>query len=83
MKPDTMRIYTRPGELFVEHRVAFPKCRDCGVTVRPAADRLAHLAFEFTTDETRELLALCERCKRKRLQRNVLASTPQAAEEKR
>jgi formate hydrogenlyase subunit 6/NADH:ubiquinone oxidoreductase subunit I len=80
MKPDPMRAYTHAGELNVQHVVTFPKCRECGQTVRPAGVRIASLAFESATEDTRELLTLCERCKRKHLQRHIFTSEPELVE---
>ncbi len=73
MTPDTARIYTRHGELRVQHRVVFPRCPECGQTVRPAAGRLVRLAFDDIADDTRRLLTLCERCKRKHVQLRIFA----------
>ena len=83
MNSDTMRTYTKPSELQVEQQVAFPRCPDCGRTVRPAGERLTSLGFESPGDDTRRLLTLCERCKRKHIQRNIFASVPQTVEESR
>jgi formate hydrogenlyase subunit 6/NADH:ubiquinone oxidoreductase subunit I len=66
--------YLRPGELAVRHRVPLPACPRCGVTVRPATEELLQLAFDHVTDETRELVKLCERCRRHRLQRSLAAA---------
>ena len=82
-QPDTVRVYACRGELRVEHLVAFPHCPECGRAVRPAAERLARLALEDITDYTRQLLMLCERCRRKRIQQNIFAGGMELVEENR
>ena len=81
MTPDTMKTYTRRGELRVEHVVAFPQCPECGGIVRPAAERLMRMAFDDMVDDARRLL-LCERCKRKHIQQNMLVDGVVMAKEK-
>ncbi len=71
MEPTPAPSYVRSGELAVRHQVPFPVCPGCGKAARPATDELLKLAFENVTDETRELVRLCERCRRRRLQRSL------------
>jgi formate hydrogenlyase subunit 6/NADH:ubiquinone oxidoreductase subunit I len=71
MEPRPAPSYLRPGELAVRHRVPFPACPECGAAARPATEELLRLAFDHVTDETRELVRLCERCRRRRLQRSL------------
>lgn len=73
--------YCKRGELAVHHLVPFAACLDCGAPVRPATAELLAKAFEHVTDDTRELLRRCERCRRKRLQRRLVASTFDASQE--
>ncbi len=74
MSPVPLPAYARPGELAVHHLVPFAACLDCGKPVRPATGELLARAFEHVTDETRALLRCCERCRRRRLQRRLLAA---------
>ena len=83
MTPDTMKTYTRRGELRVEHLVEFPRCPECGCIVRPAAERLARMAFDHIAEDARRLLTMCERCKRKHVQQNILVDGRVMAEEHR
>ena len=81
MKSEPMPSYTRRGELRVQHIVEFPTCPECGEIVRPAALRLVRLAFDHVSEDTRRLLTLCERCKRKDLQRKMFAGAQEVATE--
>lgn len=71
---DTAQVpcYARPGELSAHHTVTFQSCTECGEPVRLASDELLKRAFDHVKDETRELVRLCERCRRRRLQRNMM-----------
>jgi hypothetical protein len=42
--------------------------------VRFASEDFLKRAFDHVKDETRELVRLCERCRRRRLQRNLMPS---------
>lgn len=75
--------YLRPGELAVRHEVPFPTCPACGAPARPATEELLKLAFKDVTPEARELVRLCERCRRRRLQRSLAAVAGETPEEKR
>lgn len=74
MNSDQMPCYAHPGELNTEHLVQFRPCLECGAPVRFASDDILDRAFDHVKDETRELVRLCERCRRRRLQRNLIAS---------
>jgi hypothetical protein len=71
MSPEPLPPYVRLGELGVRRLVAFPVCPDCGVPVRPATDELISRAFDHIKEDTRSLVRLCERCRRRRLQRSL------------
>lgn len=64
--------YVHPGDLSAHHLVRFHACAECGEPVRLASDELLKRAFDHVKDETRELVRLCERCRRRRLQRNMM-----------
>jgi ferredoxin len=66
--------YEHHGERSAHHQVIFHACTECGEPVRLASDELLKLAFDHVKDETRELVRLCERCRRRRLQRKMIAS---------
>jgi len=73
MAQEAARSYEHPGELSVEHLVQFKACPHCGDPVRPASEEFLGRAFDHIKDETRELVRLCERCRRRQLQRNLFA----------
>jgi formate hydrogenlyase subunit 6 len=66
--------YGHPGERSVQHVVEFGHCPECGEPVRAAHEELLKRAFADLTEETRELVRLCERCRRRHLQRNMMVS---------
>lgn len=74
MDPKPAPVYAKPGELDVLHRVPFPVCRQCGAPTRPLTEELLRRAFDQVEEGVRELLSLCERCRRRRLQRNMFAA---------
>jgi formate hydrogenlyase subunit 6/NADH:ubiquinone oxidoreductase subunit I len=74
--------YTRVGELEVLYMIPFPACPDCGAPVRRVTDELLGRAFEQVTEETRELMRRCERCRRRRLQQSLLAAGSAPGKEK-
>jgi len=74
MAANPLPPYTRLGELEVQHLIPFPVCPDCGVPVRPVTEELIRHAFEHIKEDTRELIRRCERCRRRRLQRSLLAA---------
>jgi formate hydrogenlyase subunit 6/NADH:ubiquinone oxidoreductase subunit I len=74
MAPDALTCYQHPGELNMKHLVEFRSCSECGAPVRFASDDFLKRAFDHVKDETRELVRLCERCRRRRLQRNLMPS---------
>lgn len=74
MSSEPPPAYARCGALAVHRLVPFPACPECGARVRPVTAELLARAFEHATDETSALLRLCERCRRKRLQRSLVAS---------
>jgi formate hydrogenlyase subunit 6/NADH:ubiquinone oxidoreductase subunit I len=81
MEPAPAPIYTKPGELRVEFAIALPLCPQCGAPSRPVTDDLLNLAFDHAVpDDTRVLVKLCERCRRRRLQRNLFAAAHEGKE---
>jgi formate hydrogenlyase subunit 6/NADH:ubiquinone oxidoreductase subunit I len=71
MSPEPARAYGRPGELALQERIAFPPCTACGAPTRLATDEVVRRAFGEPSDATHALLRLCERCRRRRLQRGL------------
>lgn len=61
-------IYRQRGDLRVSADVVLPLCTECGDPNRPVTHDLLKMAFEQTiTDETRLVMSLCPRCRRKRM----------------
>lgn len=71
MSAEPLSPYARLGELGVWRLVAFPACPDCGASTRPVTDELISRAFDQIKEDTRALVRLCERCRRRRLQRSL------------
>lgn len=71
MAPNPVEPYEHVGERAEKHLVQFRECPECGDPVRHASEELLHRAFREVTKETRQLAVLCERCRRRRLQRNM------------
>lgn len=69
MQETPLPSYETFGDLSVRQVVPFKPCLDCGAPVRPATETLIGTAFGHLKETTRELLRTCERCRRKRLQR--------------
>jgi ferredoxin len=72
--PEPAPAYRLVGELAAQRRVPFPMCPDCGLAARPATEELLRVAFESMDALSRERLVLCERCRRRRLQRSMMAA---------
>jgi uncharacterized protein with PIN domain len=82
MSAEPLPPYARLGELGVRQLVAFPMCPDCGAPVRPVTDELISRAFDHIKEDTRSLMHLCERCRRRRLQRSLFIAAVEDPSEK-
>lgn len=82
MAAEPAPAYRRLGALAVHDEVPFPPCEECGRPRRPATEELIRLAFDHPAEETRALVRLCERCRRRRLQRGMAALAGAPLEEK-
>jgi formate hydrogenlyase subunit 6/NADH:ubiquinone oxidoreductase subunit I len=81
MEPAPAPIYRLRGGLRIERQIAFPACPACGAPHRPVTGDLLRLAFDSAVpDETILLVKLCERCRRRRLQRNMFAAVYEGKE---
>jgi hydrogenase-4 component H len=74
MDGDPLEPYEKSGERCAKHVVEFDCCPECGEPVRTAHEELLKRAFETMTYETRHLVRLCERCRRRHLQRKMMVS---------
>lgn len=50
-------------------------CPVCGEPVRIASEELLRTAFGCIKEETRQLLRLCERCRRREVQQKLIAAS--------
>jgi formate hydrogenlyase subunit 6/NADH:ubiquinone oxidoreductase subunit I len=74
-------IYRMRGALRIERQIAFPPCPVCGAPHRPVTHDLLRMAFDGAVpDDTSLLVKLCERCRRRRLQRNIFAAAREGKE---
>lgn len=64
-------IYYHPRELLIIHQIDYPLCEGCGQPVRLANERILMRAFDEISDQIRQRIRLCERC-RQRQEREVL-----------
>ncbi|BDU72803.1 4Fe-4S dicluster domain-containing protein [Mesoterricola silvestris] len=67
MDPQAPPSYTTPGELARTATVAFPACPVCGEPNPHVTEEWIGKAFGAPNGETRELLRLCVRCRRRRI----------------
>jgi ferredoxin len=74
MEEQAAPAYTRVGELRREANVHFPRCAGCGATRRPTSEPFLERAFLHVTASTRQLVKLCERCRRREAQRGLAAA---------
>lgn len=61
-------IYTQPGMLGKTHRLAYPRCPECGRPAPPLNDVVLARAFDEISDEIRALSRLCPQCRQRRCQ---------------
>jgi len=61
--------YTRRDELQQIHHMTYPVCPECGQPAHAVSDVLLSQAFSKVTDEFREWVHLCDRCRRRRYQK--------------
>lgn len=75
MDMQSMESYSKPDHPNVVEKIPFPPCPDCGAPTRPVTDQFIKLAFDVVKEDALELIRLCERCRRRRLQKNLFATT--------
>jgi formate hydrogenlyase subunit 6/NADH:ubiquinone oxidoreductase subunit I len=80
MEAERPPIYIQPEALLQAHRLAYPRCPECGQPAHPVNDVVLNRAFDEITDEVRTWSRLCERCRRHRYQ-PALIETGYAAQE--
>ena len=65
--------YAQRGALALTVQVPFPACPDCGKPTRNATDEWLRSAFGNVDDKVRDLARLCARCRRRQVQRGLIA----------
>jgi hypothetical protein len=66
-----------------ERLTELSSCPVCGKPVRLASEELLRTAFDCIKEETRQLLGLCERCRRREVQRKLIAASGDGKAKKR
>jgi uncharacterized protein with PIN domain len=66
-----------------ERQTGQSSCPVCGKPVRLASEELLRTAFGSIKEETRQLLRLCERCRRRELQQKLIAASGDGKAKKR
>lgn len=74
MEAEPLPPYEKAGQLGECHLVALPPCPDCGRPTRPVTEEFTRRALDEASEDTRERLRLCERCRRRRLQRSLITA---------
>lgn len=63
--------YDKPGGLVVHHVVTFAPCPGCGEPTRQPSPAMLAAAYPAITDEQRELLRHCDRCRRRKFMQRM------------
>lgn len=66
--------YSQAEELNEVHMVRYPACPDCGKPAQPNVEPVLQRAFDKLTDELRERMLLCQKCRLKRSQSELRIS---------
>ena len=69
METEPAPSYKLRDELKQVHRMQYPVCPECGQAALPVSETLMIQTFNQITDEMREWIRLCERCRRRRYQK--------------
>jgi formate hydrogenlyase subunit 6/NADH:ubiquinone oxidoreductase subunit I len=71
--------YLEAGELDEVHMVQYPICPECGKPARQIPDPVLLQAFGELTEKMKERMFLCQKCRRRRSQKELWASAGRAA----
>jgi len=66
--------YFNAGELDETHLVPYPACPECGRATRPVVEPVLMRAFGELSEKLRAGIYLCQRCRLRRSQRDLLAT---------
>jgi formate hydrogenlyase subunit 6/NADH:ubiquinone oxidoreductase subunit I len=71
MQSERPPIYHHPQELIVTQQMDYPLCEECGQPAKLANERVLRRAFDEISDQIRQRIRQCERC-RQRHEKEVL-----------
>jgi len=74
LESDPAPAYNHKDELKQTHRMSYPVCPECGQPALPVSETLLMQSFSQITDEMRDWIHLCERCRRRRYQKILKSS---------
>jgi hydrogenase-4 component H len=72
---DRPPVYTQPQAFGQTHRLAYPRCLECGRPAQPINDIVLARAFDEITDEVRSWSRLCARCRQRRYHPALIETT--------
>jgi len=80
MEASPTPAYTRRQELQQIHHMMYPVCPECGRPAHPSSDAVLDRAFGKITDEMRDWIRLCDRCRGGRYQEMLKDSYKERSE---
>lgn len=72
MQRERPPIYHHPQELLICHQIDYPLCEECGQPVRLANERVLMRAFDEVSEQIRQRIRLCERCRQRHEKETLL-----------
>lgn len=70
--------YSQPEELKKTHHIPYPICPECGRPTPAVSEAVLMRAFKEVTEQIRSRGLLCQRCRRRRSQRDLWATAGKA-----
>jgi len=74
MEAKSATSYSRPEQLNEAHRIPYPICPECGRPTPPVSEAMLMRAFKEITDQIRSRGLLCQRCRKRRSQKDLWAT---------
>jgi ferredoxin len=78
MEAKSGHSYSQPEELNEIHRIPYPICPECGRPTPPVKEAMLLRAFKEITEQIRSRGLLCQRCRRRRSQKDLWATAGKA-----
>lgn len=72
MQSERPPINHHPQELLIAHQIDYPLCEECGKPVRVANERILMRAFDEISEQIRQRIRLCERCRQRHEKETLL-----------